>query len=185
MAKRPDGFKNEAAWTSVGAQEEVRPEAICGKLPAGFDPQKYETRPFRIMKTIHDGSKIDLGGRTIEVLATPGHTPDAICLLDRANGLLLTGDSFYLGPIFLYRPETDLKAYEKSVERLAALAPHLKLLLPAHNTPTASPAYLANLVAAFREVRAGRVKGTPKEPGQFEYPAGDFSFLMRRQSAAQ
>ena len=55
-----------------------------------------------------------LGDRLLEIIATPGHTPDAIALLDKQNGLLFTGDSFYVGPIWLFRPETDLDAYVES-----------------------------------------------------------------------
>lgn len=169
--------RKNAAGSRADAQEEIVPAAVCGKLPEGFDAKTYATRPFHITNIIHDGSKIDLGGRTIEVIATPGHTPDAISLLDRASGLLFTGDTFYLGPIFLYRPETDLTAYGTSIERLRKLAPKLKLLLPAHNTPTASPAYLGKLTAAYQELKAGKIKGIAKGNGQIEYPAEDFSFL--------
>jgi hypothetical protein len=42
-------------------------------------------------------------------------TPDAVSLLDRANGLLFTGDTYYPAPIWLYRPETDLDAYARSI----------------------------------------------------------------------
>ncbi len=53
---------------------------------------------------------IDLGGRLLKVITTPGHTPDSISLLDQAHGLLFTGDTYYPGLIYLYRPETDLAA---------------------------------------------------------------------------
>src|SRR5205814_9943405 len=122
---------------------------ICGALPKGFDAKNFMTRPWKIAKLIHDGELLDLGGRTMEVIATPGHTPDAISLLDRGNGLLFTGDTYYPAPIWLYRPETDLDAYATSVLRLAALAPQVKLVLGAHNIPVASPSVLPKLVASF------------------------------------
>ena len=107
------------------------------------------------------------------MIATPGHTPDAIALLDEKNGLLFTGDSFYLGPIYLYRPETDLDAYVASMKRLAALAPHLQVLLPAHNTPAADPAYLAKVVTAMEQVRRGEMKPVSND-GKHEYMFGGF-----------
>jgi glyoxylase-like metal-dependent hydrolase (beta-lactamase superfamily II) len=166
-----------AKGSRADAQAEIAPGTLCGALPAGFDRKGYSTRPFRITDVVRDGSKIDLGGRVLEVLATPGHTPDAISLLDRKNGLLFTGDSFYLGPIFLYRPETDLAAYERSVLRLRALTPQVKLLLPAHNTPTAPPSYLSKLAVAIRQVRSGKAKGDPKD-GRLDYPFEGFSLLL-------
>ena len=115
----------------------------------------------------------------MEVLATPGHTPDAICLLDRANGLLFTGDTYYPAPIWLFRPETDLDAYEASIRRLAKLAPKIKLVLGAHNVPVASPAVLPRLVTAFEMARAGKIGATPDEEGKVLYQSKDISFLMR------
>ncbi len=121
----------------------------------------------------------DLGGRILEVIATPGHTPDAISLLDRAKGLLLTGDTYYPGPIWLFRPETDLDAYAASIRRLAALAPQVKVIMGAHNIPAASPTVLPRLVTAFDVVRAGKVQPSPDSPGKVLYKVDDISFLMR------
>jgi glyoxylase-like metal-dependent hydrolase (beta-lactamase superfamily II) len=159
------------------AQAELAPDEICGALPAGFDAKAYTTKPFHITHWLHDGDKIDLGGRTLKVIGTPGHTPDAIALLDEKNGLLFTGDSFYLGPIYLYRPETDLDAYVASMEKLAALAPRLQLLLPSHNTPVADPSYLPKVVSAMQQVRRGEMQPVAKD-GKHEYVFEGFSFLM-------
>jgi len=171
--------RQNARGSREDAQAELTTDQICGALPKGFDPKSYQTRPWKITKFIHDGDHIDLGGRTIEVIATPGHTPDAISLFDRANGLLFTGDTYYPAPIWLYRPETDLDAYARSIRRLAALAPQVKIVLGAHNIPVAKPTVLAELVEAFDAVRAGKVKPTPDSPGKVLYKMGDITFLMR------
>jgi glyoxylase-like metal-dependent hydrolase (beta-lactamase superfamily II) len=173
-----DFTRDNARGSKEDAQAELAPGEICGSLPAGFDVKAYATKPFHISHWLHDGDIIDLGGRSMKVIATPGHTPDAIALLDAKDGLLFTGDSFYLGPIYLYRPETDLDAYVASMQKLAALAPHLQLLLPSHNTPVADPAYLAKVVAAIEQVRRGEVKPIITD-GKHEYVFGDFSFLMK------
>jgi glyoxylase-like metal-dependent hydrolase (beta-lactamase superfamily II) len=173
-----DFTRTNSRGSKDDAQAELAPDEICGALPAGFDAKAYSTKPFHITHWLHDGDTIDLGGRTLTVIATPGHTPDAIALLDEQNGLLFTGDTFYLGPIYLYRPETDLDAYVASVRKLAALAPHLKLLLPAHNTPAADPSYLPKVVTAIQQVRRGEVKPVAKD-GKHEYGFEGFSFLMR------
>ncbi len=174
-----DFTRQNAKGSREDAQAEIAPGQICGALPKGFDAASYATRPWKIAESIHDGEKIDLGGRTIEVIATPGHTPDAITLFDRANGLLFTGDTYYPAPIWLFRQETDLDAYDKSIRRLAALAPEVKLVLGAHNVPVASPDVLGRLVTAFEEVRVGKVKATPQGDGKVLYQVDGFSFLMR------
>ena len=76
------------------AQAEITPDQLCGPLPKAFHPQAYATRPWRISLFVRDGFKINLGGRTLEIIGTPGHTPDAISLFDRENGLLFTGDTY-------------------------------------------------------------------------------------------
>jgi glyoxylase-like metal-dependent hydrolase (beta-lactamase superfamily II) len=121
---------------------------------------------------------VNLGGRTLEIIATPGHTPDAICLLDRDNGLLFTGDTYYPAPIWLYRPETDLDAYVASVKRLAALAPQVKLVLGQHNVPVAEPSVLPRLVAAIESVRAGNGTVKSDSPGKAIHSIDGFSFLL-------
>jgi glyoxylase-like metal-dependent hydrolase (beta-lactamase superfamily II) len=173
-----DFTRANARGSKQDAQAELAPEEICGALPAGFDRNAYATKPFHVTHWLHDGDKIDLGGRGLKVIGTPGHTPDSIALLDEKNGLLFTGDSFYLGPIYLYRPETDLDAYVASIEKLAALAPHLQLLLPSHNVPVADPSELPKVVAAIRQVRRGELKPVATD-GKREYLFDGFSFLMR------
>jgi glyoxylase-like metal-dependent hydrolase (beta-lactamase superfamily II) len=167
-----------AKGSSIDAQAELVSGSLCGPLPAGFDSKSYATRPFHVTRWIHDGDTLDLGGRVLEVISTPGHTPDAICLLDRKNGLLFTGDSFYAGPIWLYRPETDLDAYVHSLERIAALAAQLSLLLPSHNVPAGEPSRLPKLVVAIKKVRGGTVKPTPVGEGKVHYGVDGFIFLM-------
>lgn len=164
------------------AQAEIGPGQVCGTLPAGFDSKAYATLPWKITAYTHDGDQLDLGGRVIEVIATPGHTPDAISLIDRANRLLFTGDTYYPAPIWLFRPETDLDAYAASIRRLATLAPEIKLVLGAHNIPVASPSILAQVVAAFDVVRSGKAPGSPDSPGKILYKVGEISFLMRAPS---
>jgi glyoxylase-like metal-dependent hydrolase (beta-lactamase superfamily II) len=170
--------RTNAKGSTVDAQAELAAGSICGELPAGFDAKSYATRPFHITRWIHDGEKIDLGGRELKVISTPGHTPDAICLLDRKNGLLFTGDTFYAGPIWLYRPETDLNAYINSVAKIAALAPHLHLLLPSHNVPEADPSQLPKLLAAIKKVRDGKIQPVSAGEGKVHYNVDGFVFLM-------
>ena len=178
-----DFTRNNARGSKEDAQAEIASGEICGSLPAGFDAKVYQTRPWKIKRYIHDGERIDLGGRTIEVIATPGHTPDAISLLDRANGLLFTGDTYYPAPIWLYRPETDLDAYAASIQRLAALAPQIKLVLGAHNVPIAQPTVLPRLVTAFAAVRTGKATRVREQRGVVTYSFDGFLFLLRAPSS--
>jgi glyoxylase-like metal-dependent hydrolase (beta-lactamase superfamily II) len=174
-----DFTRKNAMGSREDAQAEIGPGMICGAVPKDFAAKDYETRPWKISKFLHGGEKIDLGGRTLEVIATPGHTPDAISLFDRENGLLFTGDTYYPAPIWLYRPETDLDEYVNSVRKLAALAPQVEMVLGAHNVPIARPSILPKLVSAIEEVRAGKIRPEPQDGGKALYHVGEITFLLR------
>jgi glyoxylase-like metal-dependent hydrolase (beta-lactamase superfamily II) len=174
-----DFTRANAKGSREDAQAEITPDQLCGELPKKFDSRTYATKPWKISHFFHDGFKVNLGGRTLEVISTPGHTPDAISLLDRENGLLFTGDTYYPAPIWLFRPETDLDAYVASVKHLAALAPEVKLVLGAHNVPVASPEILSKLVDAIQAVRAGKVAAEPQAGGKAIYRAEGITFLLR------
>jgi glyoxylase-like metal-dependent hydrolase (beta-lactamase superfamily II) len=150
---------------------------LCGDLPPRFNKANYAIPAFKISRFVKDGDVIDLGGRKLEVLATPGHTPDSVSLLDRANGLLFTGDMFYAGPIYLYVPESDVPAYKKSVARYASLAPKLKLVLPAHNFPAEKPGMLIKLANALSDIEAGKAKYQADQDRR-EYLFDGFSIVM-------
>jgi glyoxylase-like metal-dependent hydrolase (beta-lactamase superfamily II) len=174
-----DFSRANAKGSTADAQAEIADGEICGDLPQFFNGRDYRTQPWHVSQYIHDGEKIDLGGRTIEILATPGHTPDAISLYDRANELLFTGDTYYPAPIWLYRPETDFDAYAKSIQRLADLAPHVKLVLGAHNIPVAPPSVLPELVQAFGDLRTGKAACKLDKPGRQVCTVDNFTFLVR------
>jgi glyoxylase-like metal-dependent hydrolase (beta-lactamase superfamily II) len=177
--------RQNAKGSKADAQAEIAPGEICGALPAGFNRSAYSTRPWHVTKWLHEGDSIDLGGRTLEVIATPGHTPDSLCLFDRASGLLFSGDTYYPGPIWLFRPETDLVAYRKSMQRLAALQPQVRLVFGAHNIPVASPKVLGELAAAFDKVQAGQVQCRPAGEGKVVYEVGSITFLMKSPTSAR
>ena len=46
---------------------------------------------------VTDGSRLEVGGLTVDILYTPGHTEDAICIL--VDGKLITGDTLFVGKV--------------------------------------------------------------------------------------
>src|SRR5947209_5059133 len=172
--------RTNAAGSRTDAQAEITPGEICGALPPNFDAAAYRTKPWKVTSFIHNNDVLDLGCRKLRILSTPGHTPDALSLFDEAHGLLWTGDTFYPGTVWLYRPETDLDAYKNSLTRLAALAPKVKLILASHNQPGPDGSELVRLLAAFEQVRTKRLEGKPRGNGKVEYVFPTFSFLMKQ-----
>ncbi len=64
------------------------------------------------------GDTIDLGGRVVTVLKTPGTHRDGLTFYDRKNGFLHTGDLLYPGRILI----ANDRDYIASLERLKAFA---------------------------------------------------------------
>ncbi|MGW5277154.1 MBL fold metallo-hydrolase [Streptomyces sp. NPDC004044] len=63
-------------------------------------------------------AQVDLGGRVLECLATPGHHEAAITYYDPHTGFLLTGDTVYPGRLYV----EDWLAFGRTVDRLIAFA---------------------------------------------------------------
>lgn len=61
-----------------------------------------------------EAASLDLGGRVLDVLPIPGHQPASVAFYDRRTGVLLTGDTFYPGRLYV----RDTAAFVRSVERL-------------------------------------------------------------------
>ncbi len=171
-------YTRQNALGSTEVRSEIEPQEICGAFPKDFDPATYATRPWKTTKWLHDGDTIDLGGRTIRVLATTGHTPDSLCLFDLAKGLLFTGDTYYPGTIYLIGAGSDLAAYQKSVDRLAMLAPQVRMVLGGHHVPVAPPSILPELAKEFDAVRAGKLPGTQAGAGITQYKGAQVTFLV-------
>lgn len=86
---------------------------------------------------VADGQTISIGGMNWEVLETPGHTPGSVCYLERAEGVLLSGDTLFAGAI----GRTDFAGsdYDKEIvsimEKLIWLDAGIRVL-PGHGADT-------------------------------------------------
>lgn len=67
------------------------------------------------------GDVINLGNRELTVLHMPGHSRGSICLHDRENKLLFTGDVVYDGHMIDWLPYSHVRDYISSCERLVGL----------------------------------------------------------------
>ena len=79
--------------------------------------------PVRVKQWLPIGSIIDLGGRQLQIIHTPGHSPDSISLRDHAANILFAADFIYPGPLYAQFPGADLAAY---LETAQALSPQLE-----------------------------------------------------------
>jgi glyoxylase-like metal-dependent hydrolase (beta-lactamase superfamily II) len=130
-------------------------------LPQGFNVDAYRIVPRAATRVLRDGDSIDLGGRVIEALHTPGHSPGHTAYLDREVGVLCTGDAAYDGPVFACFEGGDAAAFAQTAARLAGLPGRLRVC-PGHNHVIDDPTWLAWYARCVGDAVAGRAAGTLK-----------------------
>jgi glyoxylase-like metal-dependent hydrolase (beta-lactamase superfamily II) len=112
FADRPNtaviGAKREAAWAYFGFTDE--PESVV---------------------------QVDLGGRVLDCLATPGHHEAAVTYYDRYSGILFTGDTVYPGRLYVF----DWPGFVRSIDRLVDWCAQRRVsyLLGCHIEMTTTP----------------------------------------------
>ncbi len=163
--------EEEAEWINGGfplTLEQVRNFLIAEPcdFPDDFDINDYylfEGVPTRVLR---NNDTIELGGRTIQILHTPGHSPGHICLYEKGKGYLFTGDLIYVGELFAYFPSTDPVAYMNSVKSLLSLS--VNRILPAHHSLDVPLSIIEDIDKAFTELfKRGKLK---HGSGTFSYP---------------
>ncbi len=148
--------------------------------PAEYDRYHRGNGAGLTAKPIWEGERIDLGGRVLEVLLIPGHTPGSIALLDREHRVLFGGDSVQAGVIYMFGPGRDIDAYIDSLTRLAALRNSFDTVYPSHGPIPVGADILPGLTDGARRVRAGEIPGTAAPPhvtAARVYDAGVAKFL--------
>jgi glyoxylase-like metal-dependent hydrolase (beta-lactamase superfamily II) len=88
---------------------------------AGFDLNAHRMQAAVASRHLAEGDVIDTGRRTFEVLHLPGHSPGSIALLEKATGILFSGDAIYDGPLLDQIPGSDIPTYVRTMERLRDL----------------------------------------------------------------
>jgi glyoxylase-like metal-dependent hydrolase (beta-lactamase superfamily II) len=112
-------------------------------------------------RLLDGGETLSAGGRTWEVVHTPGHSPGHICLWNSDDRLLCSGDHVLqvVSPPVTFERGFDpdpMGSYLASLERVAALAPDL--VLPGHGPPFRDGARRAAAIAAGKRRRLDQVR---------------------------
>jgi glyoxylase-like metal-dependent hydrolase (beta-lactamase superfamily II) len=105
--------------------------------------EDWQTPRWRVSEFLPAGAKIELGGRTLEVLYTPGHTDDSISLWDAKRELLFSGDYIYEGALYAFLPNSSLREYLAAAEHLLSIITDGTRILSAHRITPPGPPILA------------------------------------------
>ena len=153
------------------------PETRADIVDDRFVPGRYEYLGFvdgRRLPLVHvtewlkPGSRIDLGGRIVDVIHTPGHTTSSVSLFDPAARQLFSGDFIYPTMLYADLPGASVSAYQKTATTLLATLPPETKIWTAHccrvgekpSAPWLTMTDVRDLNRTLKNVETGRVHST-------------------------
>ena len=116
-------------------------------FPPAFSWEGFSLYAKGASSLYRDGTCFDLGGRVVEAIHTPGHSPGHCCFFERGRGWLFTGDLIYAGTLDAFYPNTDPTAFYRSVQRVNRL--NVTRLFPGHHRLDIDPQRPRQVAAAF------------------------------------
>lgn len=149
----------------TGSAVNYFPEIYINEADAVSIPQFMPNYKGKVMY-FKDGEIIDLGGRKLEVVFTPGHTPGSTTFIDKDAGYGFSGDSFGSGNLLLSGTFSTLIA---TCQKTSAIMEKygIKYLYPGHyfgkNPETKQR--VDDMITLSKDVLSGKVKGEPNQRG--------------------
>jgi len=126
-----------------------------------------------------DGDLLNVAGLALEIIATPGHTTDSMCILITDDGSLLTGDTILgRGTTVIAHPDGVLGPYLDSLARIRELVLEgvAVRFLPGHGPIVDDPLPFIDFYLEHREERLDQVRAavaggasTPQEVVEVVY----------------
>ncbi|MGF0033865.1 MBL fold metallo-hydrolase [Bariatricus sp. SGI.154] len=128
-------------------------------LPEGFDMEKYCQMDTGKLLSTKEGDVFELGGASISVYETPGHTKGSISLLYQEKNIMFVGDATGTFVWLFSYEATDLKEYIRTVKKMYGL--NAEEYIGGHNPVPMHKDDLKRYIQAAQE--ADYSKGEPFE----------------------
>lgn len=104
-----------------------------------------------------EGACLELDGREVRVLFTPGHASNHLCFLLPYNGMLFTGDHIMQGStVVIWPPDGNMRHYLRSLRRL--LTEDIQVLAPGHGHLIEHPKQEIERLIQHRLAREAKVR---------------------------
>lgn len=126
------------------------------------------------IRPLWEGDVFDLGGRSLEVVLIPGHTPGSVAYLDRAHKRIFVGDSVSDYWIFLFGPGRDAQALIESLKKLQGRADSFETVHPCHGSAELGNEWIGKTITATEKLLAGELVGA--QPPRSEMPCKAYSY---------
>ena len=125
-------------------------ETVGPRADAAFD---FGYEPDRVLE---DGETVEVDGRRLTAVATPGHTSNHLCFAEDASAALFTGDHVMgWSTTVVVPPDGDMAAYMKSLEILRQRGD--RIFYPAHGPAVTKPAQLVRGMIGHRMQRERQI----------------------------
>jgi len=131
--------------------------------PEGFTPEAWLHAPAPVLRALPAGVEYNLGGRTLRVIRTPGHSPGSICLLDAGARLLFAGDTITRSVLMQLPDSGPLSRYARSLQLLRDDRPRIEHILSGHSAEPLLASLLDELSQAAEAILCGKLTGTPEQ----------------------
>ena len=113
---------------------------------------------------IENGHVFDLGGRKLEVIEIPGHTPGHIALLDSEAKIIFAGDEVTITGTWMQFPySTPLETYLESMKNLKKRAGEFDCCFGGHGQTPVDTRLLTEIIQNTQNILDGKV---PEEPNE-------------------
>ena len=131
------------------------------ELPENFSLEGYCRIGKAPTDTVEDGQVIDLGGRKLEVMYTPGHSDASIMLIDEENSILFTGDTWYPSELYAFFENSSLRDYVKSMRRAVEVIRDrgIRRIYGSHNEVQPGTELFVKTADFLEDVLNGKVEG--------------------------
>ena len=110
-------------------------------------------------QTVQDHDVFDLGGRSLEAVAMPGHTFGSTAYLDRTNRMIFMGDAANQNTLLCCETSDTLENYYHALQRLKGMEGTYDIFLICHGAPLARKSTVDDLLALCEEVMAAEKQG--------------------------
>jgi glyoxylase-like metal-dependent hydrolase (beta-lactamase superfamily II) len=113
----------------------------------------------RKFRHVDNEKSIDLGGRELEILHTPGHTEGSICLFDKNSRTLFAGDMLNQQTWLYLDYSTSLEIYYESLLKLQEKDWPIKSIQTGHSAEVKSPELLEDMMECAKRILTGEERG--------------------------
>ncbi len=113
---------------------------------------KFFQKNIQKLEYVSDGYLIDLGDRVLEIIHMPGHTQGSICILDKKDRILFSGDSIS-NDIWLFQKEsTTVNKFMESMSKVIKRKSEFDVIIFSHSSVLFKTTILEKILNCVRNI---------------------------------